>query len=139
MGRNTTILKWLLLGGAVYFLAISAAHMFRIKVPLLFMYFNVPSYEYQDHIISFLTFGWSSFLFAASRDPKKNSDTVKAILIAGSGAVTGLHAINIMTDFRALAPNVRPTMFHAEAGILTVYVAALFYFYFLARHEEPKE
>ena len=81
MRKSEITLKWLLLIGAVYFMAIAIVHMLRIKVPLLFVYFDVPSYGYQDRIISFLSFGWSSFLFTASRDPVKNRDAVKAILI----------------------------------------------------------
>jgi hypothetical protein len=52
MNKSTAILKWLLLAGAVYFLAIAIVHM-------LFVYYDLPSYGYQDRIISFLSFGWS--------------------------------------------------------------------------------
>lgn len=135
MDRRTRTLKWLLLAGAVYFLAISIAHMLRIKVPFLFVYFNVPSYDYQDRIISFLSFGWAAFLFSASADPVKNRDSVRVVLVAGMGAVLGLHVINTVTDFRALSPAVDPLVFHVEAGVLTVYVAALVFFYFLSGKE----
>jgi hypothetical protein len=139
MGRHTMTLKWLLLTGAVYFLAMSAVHMLRIKVPLLFVYFSVPSYGYQDRIVSFLSFGWSVFLFSASFDPVKNRDAVRAILVAGTGAVFGLHVINTVTDFRALSPAIDPLVFRIESGVLTVYVAALIFFYFLSRKEGPQQ
>ncbi len=139
VSRHTMTLKWLLLTGAVYFLAMSAVYMLRIKVPLLFVYFSVPSYGYEDRIISFLAFGWSVFLFSASLDPVKNRDSVRAILVAGIGAVFGLHVINTVTDFHALSPAVHPLLFRIESGVLTVYVAALIYFYFLSARGERQE
>ena len=35
----------------------------RFKIPMLFVFYNIPSERYQDLIISFLSFGWS-MLFA---------------------------------------------------------------------------
>jgi hypothetical protein len=133
--KSGTIFKGLLLGGAVYFLAIAIAHMFRIKVPLLFVYYDVPSYGYQDRIISFLSFGWSVFLFMASYDPVKNRDAVRAILIAGLSGIFGLNVINDVTDFHSLAPQIHPSVFRTEVFGLSLYVAALIIFYFLAKGE----
>jgi hypothetical protein len=99
MNKSTAILKWLLLAGAAYFLAIAIAHMFRVKIPLLFVYYNLPSYGYQDRIISFLSFGWSVFLFTASTNPMKNRAAVKAVLIAGLASIFGLTVINSTSDF----------------------------------------
>lgn len=112
--------------------------MLRIKVPLLFIYYNVPSYGYQDRIISFLSFGWSVFLFTASRDPVKNRGAVKAILIAGLGAIFGLTVINSVTDFRALSPEIDPSVFGMETLGLSAYVAALIFYYFLATRQNAK-
>ncbi len=138
MGRNNKILKWLLLAGAVYFLAIAIAHMIRIKIPLLFVYYDVPSYGSQDRIISFLSFGWSVFLFMASIDPAKNRDAIRAILIAGIAAVFGLNVINRVTNFRALSPNINPAEFRTAVFGLSIYVAALSLFYFLTKEEPPE-
>ena len=135
MNKSTVTLKWLLLIGALYFLAIAAAHMLGTKVPLLFVYFNVPSYGYQDKIISFLSFVWSVFFFAASLDPTNNRYAVKAILIAGIGAISGLHVINMSTDFHALSPHINPALFQIETFGLSAYVAALIFFYFLSTRE----
>lgn len=135
MGRSTAVLKWLLLAGAVYFLGVSVAHMAGAKVPLLFVYFSVPSHAYQDRIISFLSFGWSVFLFTAAIDPVKNRDLVKAVLIAGLAAVFGLHVINSVTDFRSLSPDAHPAAFRLETFGLSVYVGALVFFYYLSKKE----
>jgi hypothetical protein len=133
MNKSTTTLKWLLFAGAIYFLAISIVHMLEIKVPLLFVYYNVPSYGYQDRIISFLSFGWSVFLFTASLDPVKNRALVKAILIAGLAAILGLNVINSVTDFHALSPDINSLVFRIETLGLTVYVAALIFSYYLSK------
>ncbi len=138
MNKHAVALRWLLLAGAVYFLGVAGAHMLRIKVPVLFVYYSVPSYGYQDRIISFLSFGWSLFLFTASRDPIKHRELVKAVLIAGVAALFGLHVINATTDFRALSPDANPTMFRVESRGLSVYVVALIIFYFLATKESPR-
>ena len=132
MTKSAAILKWLLLAGSAYFLAVAIAHMVMIKIPMLFVYYNVPSHGYQDRIISFLSFGWSIFLFTASIDPIKNRNIVKAILIAGLAAVFGLNVINHFTDFHALSPYIHPDVFHKEVLVLSAYEAALVIFYLLA-------
>jgi hypothetical protein len=137
ISRSALILKWLLLVGAVYFLAIAVVHMLRIKIPLLFVYYDVPSYGYQDRIISFLSFGWSVFLFTASADPAKNRAAVKAVLIAGFTGILGLNVINSTTDFRTLAPGIVPAVFKREVFVLSAYEAALIVSYFLAKREKP--
>ncbi len=136
MSKSATTLKWLLLAGAVYFLAMSIVHMLRIKIPMLFVYYSVPSYGYQDRIISFLSFGWSVFLFTASVDPVKNHDAVKAIVIAGLAAVLGLNVINSVTNFHAISPDIHRSVFRKEVFVLSIYEAALIMFYFLANKEK---
>lgn len=139
MNKNVSILKWLLLAGAIYFFAIAIAQMLRVKIPMLFVYYDVPSYGYQDRIISFLSFGWSVFLFTASIDPVKNRDAVRAILIAGLFAVFGLNVINSVTDFRAISPDIHPSVFKKETLVLSVYVVALILFYFLAQERNADD
>jgi hypothetical protein len=135
MSRNTVILRWLLLAGALYFLAVASVHMLGIKIPVLYVYYSAPSYAYQDRIIAFLAFGWSLFISVASRDPMKNRNAVKAILVAGLGAIFGLNVINNTTDFQALSAAVDPSVFGKEVLLLTVYEAALIIFYFLSRRD----
>jgi hypothetical protein len=135
MNKSKTILKWLLFAGAIYFLTVSIAHLLEFKVPLLFIYYNVPSYGYQDRIISFLSFGWSVFLFSASRDPMKNRSAIKAILIAGLAAVFGLQMINSTTDFSVFSPAIHPSVFALETFGLSIYVGVLIYLYFLSTRE----
>jgi hypothetical protein len=130
MNRDLRILKWSLLAGSFYFLAVSAVHMLGVKVALLFVYFNVPSNPYQDRIISFLAFGWAVFLFTASTDPRKQSALVRAILVAGAGAVAGLSVINFATDFHALGRAIDARIFWIETLGLFAYWLWLVVFYF---------
>ncbi len=132
MSKNCTILKGLLLTGGLYFLAVSIAYMMRVKIPVLNIYYNVPSYGYEDRIISFLAFGWSVFMLSAAADPVENRSQVKAVLIAGIAATFGLHVINAITNFHKYAPDIHRRIFRFEALGLSAYVAALLYSYFLA-------
>jgi hypothetical protein len=139
MSKSAAILKWLLMVAAAYFFAVAITHMIRIKIPILFIYYNVSSYGYQDTIISFLSFGWSIFIFTASIDPMKNRNFVKAILLAGLVAIFGLNVINQATDFHALSPDIHPAIFRKEVLVLSVYEAILIIFYFLAKREKQNE
>lgn len=129
MSTDQKILKGLLFAGAVYFAAISTVHMLGIKVPMLFIFFNVPSNAYQDRIISFLAFGWAVFLFTAFTDPQKNSALVKAILVAGAGALIGLSIINSFTDFQSLDPAINVNIFWLETAGVFAYWLSLVIFY----------
>jgi hypothetical protein len=97
------LLRASLLAGAAYFAAVALAHTVGVKLPVLFIYFNLPSQSYQDQIIGFLALGWAAFFHAAARDPQANRPLVATILAAGLAAVLGLAAINLRTDFAALA------------------------------------
>ncbi len=110
--------------------------MWDLKVPILFIYFNVPSYAYQDRIISLLSFGWAVFFFTAFTDPQKNSALVKAILIAGAGAIFGLSLINITAGFQTLDPAVNTAVFWLEAAGLFAYWLWLVVFYFLSNNQQ---
>ncbi len=129
MSTNIKILKWSLFAGALYFCLIAVVHLLQIKVPTLFIYFNVPSYAYQDRIISFLAFGWAVSLFTAATDPRQQRALVKATLISGAGAVIGLGIINATTDFKALDPNIDPAAFWLEMAGVFVYWLWLVIFY----------
>lgn len=126
MRRKIKILKWSLFAGAVYFWAVAFAHMFGLKIPLLFVYFNLPSYSYQDRIISFLAFGWAMFLYSGFAGVRKNIVwPVKYILFSGAGAIIGLCVINTSTDFSNLCEHVHPFLFWVETLFLLGYLVLL--------------
>ncbi|WP_294221709.1 hypothetical protein [uncultured Shimia sp.] len=74
-----------------YFIAMSIAHFFGIKVPLLFVYFDTPFYAYQDKIISFAVLSYVGLFYAASRDIK----TVPVALAVLAVTVLGLASVNL--------------------------------------------
>jgi hypothetical protein len=105
----------------------SLAHAADLKIPGLFIYFNVPSYAYQDKIISLLAFGWAAFFFAAASDPSKK--LVGPILLSGAAAIIMLAYINFTTDFAVLSVAVHPGWFHLQVIVLFVYWLLLFWNY----------
>ncbi len=134
MSVSQKILKRSLLIGAIYFFLVSAAHMFNIKVPMLFIYFNMPSYAYQDKIISFLAFGWAMFLYAGFRSVNKNiMEPVKYILFAGAVGIVNLSIVNISTDFNNFSKDIKPFIFWVETFFLSGYLILLTVLYYSAK------
>ena len=121
--KHKSVLKYLLLAGAVYFTAVALAHLVAKKIPGLFIYYNVPSTRYQDQIISFLAFGWASFFFAVSNNLKM----IWYLLVAGIVAVAAVANINITNDFRQLA-GVGETPFWIQTAVLSIYAISLIIF-----------
>ena len=129
MNKNLQILRLLLFAGSLYFFLVATFHMIGIKIPPLFIYYNVPSYVYQDRIISFMAFGWSIFLFTAFLSPINNKMLIQAILVAGVGAIIGLEIINMYTDFESISNTINPTIFRLETLGLAVYLVLLTIYY----------
>lgn len=123
------VLRWSLLLGAIYFMMVSIAHLMGLKVPLLFIYYNVPSMVYQDIIISFLSFGWAIFLLTAALNPDKNTNLIRGIIAAGIIALLGLGYINIFFDFHDFANRVSIKNYWYETYGLAFFLMWIIYFY----------
>lgn len=122
---NKMALRFLLKCGAAYFLCISIAHVASIKIPGVFVYYNVTSYQYQDNIISFLAFGWAIFFYVTSN----NLQTIKAILLVSFIALAGLVNITLSTDFSIIQSTYTSTWpYWTQIGLLGFYVGSLLYF-----------
>ena len=113
------ILKFLLYAGAVYFAGVTLAHAVGVKIPGLFVFYNVPSYAYQDRIISFLALGWATFFFQAART--MNPDQIRTILFIGLVAIIALVLNIAVTDFIELDPSIRDSDFMWIVGGLVFY------------------
>lgn len=74
----------------VYFIAVSFAHQLGLKVPMLFVFYNIPSERYQDLIISFLSFGWAMLFGIGFLDKELKARIQAPILISGTAAIFGL-------------------------------------------------
>ncbi len=120
------LLKWSLMALAGYFTLVALAHMSGIKIPLLFVYFNVPSNPYQDKIIAFMTFGWAIFFFTTARNPLRHMHFVGAAIFAGACAVAALAFINLSADFAALSPDIETWPFWLETLLLALIVVWLY-------------
>lgn len=129
MSKDEKVLQWSLIAGAIYFGSIAIAHTIGLKIPGLFIYFNVPSHPYQDHIIAFLTLGWSSFFYVASVDPVNNPLPVKAIIASCTFAIGGLSGINAFSNFSSFSPSIKILPFWVQTISLFGYLIWLLVFY----------
>ncbi|MCU0414826.1 MAG: hypothetical protein MUE91_10585, partial [Ignavibacteriaceae bacterium] len=140
MKKDSVILKLSLLAGVIYFFLIAVAHLSGLKIPGLYIYFDIPSYPYQDNIVAFLALGWSIFFYTAFTDVLKNIALIKAILIAGAAAIIVLSIINFKTDFQLLNSNVDINIIWLEVFILFIYWLWLVVFYFrLKKNSDQNE
>jgi len=80
---------------ACYFLAVAVAHQMGWKVPLLFVFYAVPSERYQDLIISFLAFGWATLFLIGFLDRTMKPAIHAPILVSGVVALAGLIRVRL--------------------------------------------
>ena len=123
--NNKFMLKILLFAGFAYFFAMAAAHMVGWKIPGLFIYFDIPSYAYQDRIISVLAMGWSLFFLQSGLNPARNRSTVRTILTAGLLALVGLSINTAGLDFSLLNPQASVTVIWIQIAALFIYLLLL--------------
>ena len=113
------ILNFLLYAGAGYFFGVALVHSMGLKIPGFYVYHNVPSYAYQDRIISFLAFGWGGLFLLAAK--KMDKDLIKLIVYIGMIAVIALVFNTISTDFKQLDPAISGSDFKWIIGGLIFY------------------
>ena len=110
------ILLLLLMG---YFLAMAAAHFIGYKVPLLFIYYDVPSEMYQDKIISFCAFAYAMFALAALRARA----AVVPFILAMIGVVVGLSLVNLSPSLHVAMVGESTVAYWAQTvaiGLITI-------------------
>ena len=90
-GRSLPLLRYSLWLGVAYFCCMAGAHFFGLKYPLLFVYYDVPFFAYQDKIISFAVVAYVC-LFA---NAALHRIAVPAALAALGTTVAGLSAVNL--------------------------------------------
>jgi len=83
----------------VYFMAVSIAHQLGVKIPMLFVFYDIPSEKYQDLIISFLSFGWSMLFAIGCLDRELKTTIQVPILFSGFVAICGL--IRVRMEIRS--------------------------------------
>lgn len=100
MAPPSGLLKLVLNANVGYFVAMSGAHWFGLKVPVLFIYYDTKFFAYQDKIISFCAATYALLHLAASR----NHSVVPYAIASLALTTAGLSAINASEDLRAVLP-----------------------------------
>jgi hypothetical protein len=103
-----------LLACTAYFLCMCAAHFVGFKVPILFVYWNVPSHPYQDMIISFCALTYAVLFAGASMI----RDAIPVALVALAGTVLGLSAVNLSKDLREKIQGRSTIAYWAQTGMI---------------------
>ena len=91
-----TLEAGLLWAGVAYFLCMGTAHVTDFKVPVLFVYFDVPSTFYQNKIISFTCLTYAT-LFAFSAIHENTAPAAISMLTTA----LGLAHVNLSVALRA--------------------------------------
>jgi len=131
--KSAAILQWSLRAGALYFALIALVHTLGIKVPGLYIFFDLPSYVYQDHIIAFLAFGWAVLYFVASSEIGGSRLAVRGVLLASFVALCGLVGINGFDGVDLLSTGSSINYFWLQTLLLLGYVGWLLVFYLRSR------
>jgi hypothetical protein len=123
---NSSLLRYGLLAGVMYFICMAVAHYFGIKQPLLFVYYDTPFYAYQDKIISFAVVSYVALFYSAAQ----HRTVVPAALVVLGVTVLGLASIN-MSDALAtvLQEGQSTTPYWIQTGLIAVYFTVLLVLY----------
>jgi hypothetical protein len=103
--------------GVAYFCCMAVAHFFGLKVPLLFVYYDVPFHAYQDKIISFAVVAYVCLFATAARHPV----AVPAALIALGATVAGLAAVNLSAALAAVLAGRSTFAYWLQTGLIGGY------------------
>lgn len=115
--RNSCLLRYSLLAGCVYFILMSLAHFFGLKVPVLFIYYDVPYYAYQDMIISFAVLAYVGLFYLAS----KSRENVLVALIVLGFTLAGLCLVNMSAELKLLTLMQSRDLYWIQTAVLGVY------------------
>lgn len=115
------ILKLCLLASVGYFLCMSTAHFLGFKVPMLFIYYDVPSNHYQDMIISFCAFTYAVLFFTAYR----HCAAVPGALVALAGTVLGLSLVNVSPALAAMLNGAPTTAYWIQTAMIAGLLALM--------------
>ena len=123
---NSSLLKFGLLAGVMYFICMAVAHYFGIKQPLLFVYYDTPFYAYQDKIISFAVMSYVALFYSASQ----HRTVVPAALFVLGITVLGLASVNLSDALASvLQEGQSTTPYWIQTGLIAVYFTVLLVLY----------
>jgi len=129
---NAKILKYSLGAGVIYFCCMATAHFFGFKVPLLFVYYDVPFYAYQDKIIAFAVVAYICLFFAAAR----SLPAVPPALVAIWVTVLGLSAVNVSQALHSVLGDKSTLPYWAQTVLIAAYALWLTVFFWRSRAQK---
>ena len=111
------LLCWSLWAGVAYFCCMAAAHYLGLKVPLLFVYYDVPFHAYQDRIIAFAVVAYVCLFATAAR----HRVAVPAALVALGVTVAGLASVNLSDALAAVLDGRSTVAYWLQTGLIAAY------------------
>ena len=123
------LLRLALWAGAAYFCCMAVAHFFGLKYPLLFVYYDVPFYAYQDKIISFAVVAYICLFVNAALD----RSAVPAAIVALGVTVLGLSAVNGSDALETVLDGRSPIAYWMQTGLIALYFIMLIVLYAVGR------
>lgn len=126
---NPPLLKASLWAGAAYFCCMAVAHFFSFKYPVLFVYYDVPFYAYQDKIIAFAVVTYICLFVTAAR----HAVAVPAALVALGVTVLGLGAVNVSDALQSVLQGKSTSMYWAQTLAIAAYEGWLIALYRLQK------
>lgn len=114
-------LRLALWAGVAYFCCMALAHFFGLKYPILFVYYDVPFYAYQDKIISFAVVAYACLFANAAlhRSGVPAAIVALGVTVLGLGAVNGSDALGSVLDGRSTLA------YWIQTGLIAAYFATL--------------
>jgi len=123
---NSKPTRYAFLAGVAYFCCMAVAHLFGIKVPVLFVYYDTPFYAYQDKIISFAVCAYIALFYSAS---KHRSVALNAIIVLAA-TVLGLSSVNLSDALASVLQEGQSTLpYWLQTGAIAFYLVVLLALY----------
>lgn len=114
-------LRAALMAGVAYFCCMAVAHFWGLKYPLLFVYYDVPFYAYQDKIIAFAVVAYIC-LFA---NAAMHRTGVPAAVVALGVTVLGLSAVNLSDALAEVLDGRSTRAYWIQTALLAGYLVVL--------------
>jgi hypothetical protein len=109
------------MAGVAYFCCMAVAHFWGLKYPLLFVYYDVPFYAYQDKIIAFAVVAYVC-LFA---NAAMHRTGVPAAVVALGVTVLGLSAVNLSDALAEVLDGRSARAYWIQTALLAGYLVVL--------------
>ena len=107
---------------------------FGIKFPILFVYYDLPFYAYQDKIISFCVVTYAIFFFGAYQ----NLSIAPYAIVAMIATVFGLSLINFSDALKSVLEGGTTTFYWLQTGMIASILVWLLVFYLRTKKSNAK-